>query len=66
MSWLVAAMAAGVLEGDILTGIELSTGAGDKVEGRRNTAKVKPRQSSILTAPSCAPRVSPRISRASN
>jgi len=29
MSWLVAAMAAGVLVGDILTGIELSTGAGE-------------------------------------
>lgn len=61
MSWLVAAMAAGVLEGDILTGVELSTGAGDKVEGRRNTAKLKPRQSSILNAPSCASDFLPAI-----
>jgi hypothetical protein len=38
MSWLVAAMEAGVLEGDMLTGIELSTGL---VQGKqsRNTVK---------------------------
>lgn len=60
MSWLVAAMAAGVLEGDILTGMKLATGAGEKIEGRRNTAKVKSRQSSILTTPSCGRQLSVR------
>jgi hypothetical protein len=38
MSWLVAAMEAGVLEGDILTGIVVD-GAGDKKGGKAQHCK---------------------------
>jgi hypothetical protein len=62
MSWLVAAMEAGVLEGDMLTGIELSTGL---VQGKVKAQHCKKMEvalaSSILTLPSCAFR--PRFNR---